>query len=92
MSQVPLQGHGPHGSEVRFSAGLEGQSTVQAIDPTNSLAREDLTDLIAAGDRHSCTLSGFKVRCWGANDQGQLGQGNTTPSGLPIEVFVPDAM
>lgn len=32
----------------------------------------------ASGDNHSCVvLSSGVVRCWGQNDQGQLGQGNT---------------
>ncbi|MHC4066745.1 MAG: RCC1 domain-containing protein [Planctomycetota bacterium] len=42
---------------------------------------------ITAGHRHACglTTSG-KAYCWGANDYGQLGDGSTTPSNLPVPV------
>jgi alpha-tubulin suppressor-like RCC1 family protein len=37
-------------------------------------------DGLAAGERHTCSLQvDDKIRCWGANDLGQLGRGNTNP-------------
>lgn len=53
---------------------------------------------ISAGNAHTCAiLDGFTVRCWGLNDHGQLGLGNTDnlgddelPSSVPF-VAVGDA-
>jgi alpha-tubulin suppressor-like RCC1 family protein len=53
---------------------------------------------IVAGGAHTCALlTTGKVRCWGYNDYGQLGYGNTTnggDNGLPsaagdIQVLAP---
>jgi alpha-tubulin suppressor-like RCC1 family protein len=48
-----------------------------------------LTDAIAvaSGLQHSCALRvGGSMVCWGANDTGQLGNGTTTRSTIPIAV------
>jgi alpha-tubulin suppressor-like RCC1 family protein len=40
-------------------------------------------DGLAAGERHSCSLQvDERIRCWGANNLGQLGTGNTNPQTL----------
>ena len=39
--------------------------------------------IIAAGGRHSCVLDGGKALCWGANDLGQLGDGELEPRSTP---------
>ncbi len=42
---------------------------------------------VAAGSDHTCAIAANDtLYCWGLNDSGQLGQGNTTPLGLPAEV------
>jgi alpha-tubulin suppressor-like RCC1 family protein/tRNA A-37 threonylcarbamoyl transferase component Bud32 len=48
--------------------------------------------VVAAGGRHTCTLSSGTLLCWGANDDGQLGDGNVdarpTPSGVVGDIDV----
>jgi alpha-tubulin suppressor-like RCC1 family protein len=42
---------------------------------------------VAAGGLHACALStAGGPSCWGANDDGQLGDGTTTPWNVPVEV------
>jgi hypothetical protein len=42
--------------------------------------------LLAAGARHTCALAGKDVFCWGDNSSGQLGDGTTEASPLPVQV------
>lgn len=42
---------------------------------------------VAMGSHHTCALLGSgDVKCWGDNARGQLGDGTTTPSALPVTV------
>lgn len=43
-------------------------------------SQEAITQIVAGGD-HTCVLMSGKLRCWGKNDFGQLGLGNTNNIG-----------
>jgi alpha-tubulin suppressor-like RCC1 family protein len=78
------------GDDTRSQLGT-GSSTLAysptpltVVNPAGAVA-------IAAGDGHACAVSRvaddanqFDVRCWGANDDGQLGDGTTVDRGTPV--------
>jgi alpha-tubulin suppressor-like RCC1 family protein len=41
---------------------------------------------IGAGTSHACAIASDGAWCWGANDRGQLGNGGTTYSPIPVRV------
>ncbi len=46
----------------------------------------DDAGVVSAGGRHSCALANGRALCWGANDAGQLGNGDVESSDAPSAV------
>ncbi len=58
----------------------------EANDENHVVPLTGVVDL-AAGARHTCAVTGDdKVWCWGRNSDGQLGDGTTNPSAVPVQV------
>jgi len=68
--------------------GQLGDGTI--IDSLISVSVSSLTSgitAIAAGDGHTCAItSSGGIKCWGSNESGQLGNGTTTDSAVPVDV------
>jgi len=43
---------------------------------------------IAAGLAHTCVIANARVRCWGSNTMGQLGNGTLVNSAVPTAPVV----
>ena len=70
------------------SYGQLGDGTLESASTPHSVTFGESVDAVFAGDNHTCALltQERKVRCWGKNDSGQLGNGTTTDSATPVDV------
>ncbi len=70
----------------RNDNGELGDGTTQRrLVPTQISALGTTTRQLSAGQQHTCAIdSSFRLRCWGWNGFGQLGDGTTTQRLLPV--------
>ena len=62
------------------------QLTPVAVNVAGVLAGKTITKIFAGGN-HTCAIdSAGKLYCWGLNNSGQLGDGTTTNTSLPIAI------
>ncbi len=71
-----------------------GSTTVTATDPTTSLfgsasvavISPAVVTAVATGYDFACAILNGGVQCWGGNAHGELGDGTTTSSSVPVQV------
>ena len=64
-----------------------GSGTSQS-SPGDVIGINDTVIAISSGDIHSCALTAVgRVKCWGTNSLGQIGDGTTTNRDSPVDVF-----
>ena len=85
------------GEAVCWGRNTEGQlgdgTTFNSSTPVTTKVPKNEVTTIALGQFHSCILTkNKKVQCWGKNDQGQLGDGSTNNSLIPVENSIMDAI
>lgn len=75
----------------RFGQLGTGATDVIALDEAPIEGFSEPVAEIGAGHAHTCArTSSGRVYCWGGNDRGQLGAGDTTHRGIPWAVTLPD--
>ncbi len=63
------------------------QTVLQTSTGTALTGVQTTTAGLTSGDDHSCAIVSGAIQCWGANFYGQLGNGNTTNSNIPVTVI-----
>src|ERR1035441_6485435 len=62
------------------------QAALAASQAASHGASHGAGALITAGSFHSCAIESGKAYCWGDNGSGQLGNGSTVGSSVPVAV------
>ncbi len=82
-----LQGGTAHCWGYNYTGQLGDNTTANKSTPVQVLSIHSASHVSSRG-YHSCAVveQGRKVRCWGANIDGQLGNGTNTNSPVPVDV------
>ncbi len=71
-----------------FNGKLGDGTYVQRPTPVSVFGLTSGVASVVSGPQHTCALTtGGGVKCWGDNSIGQLGDGTTSPSPVPMNVF-----
>jgi alpha-tubulin suppressor-like RCC1 family protein len=68
------------------SSGSGTNSNVPVATLTTGVLNGQTVTEVAAGEAHSCVIAGGKAYCWGYNNNGQVGNGSTTLTTVPVAV------
>jgi len=69
------------------NAQLGDGATINQNKPVNVVGLSSGVKAVAAGDGHTCALTGSGgIKCWGRNTSGQLGDGTTLERRTPVDV------
>jgi hypothetical protein len=77
------------GANTAGQLGLGPQGAAMMTSPTAVPDLKGVTQIAAGGDSTCALLTGAKVKCWGANDAGQLGIGKGGNQSAPTALDVP---
>jgi alpha-tubulin suppressor-like RCC1 family protein len=67
---------------------LGDNTTTQRANPIDVIGLSSGVSAVSAGYNHTCAvLTSAEVKCWGNNNNGQLGDGTTTPRRTPVSVL-----
>ncbi|WP_053334201.1 protein kinase domain-containing protein [Gemmatimonas phototrophica] len=71
---------------ARAAIGVAPPAEARVAVAAPTVRATDDPGIIAAGGRHSCALVSSRVLCWGANDRGQLGDGDAEARSTPAPI------
>ncbi len=71
---------------VRRRAAISPVAPAEPVVAAPLVRATDDPGVVSVGGRHSCALADGKALCWGANDAGQLGDGDVESRDVPSEV------
>lgn len=81
-ARAALGAIGPNAAAPSVIPPISAPTAMETPRPDAVRATDD-PGVIAAGGRHSCALVAGRVQCWGANERGQLGDGDVESRDVP---------